>query len=280
MRRVLVYGNSHVAAWQAAWEGWTEARPALDMAFFSLPERIFQRYRFRASGRFAARRSVTAEELDRVRAINAGQVECRPADADIAVCVGLSWAPERAMGFAAMGDAPGGAVGGAPAGGGGDRALFSAGFVEAAFAEACDAVCAEWPVPPRMAGRTVVFGRPIFAETCLRSSHPLYAPWRDAAAFPEAARRFLACYADRLAVRARQVGVDFIGPPPDVAGEGGLTRAGFLAAGGGVVHPDAPDARGDHSHMNSAYGRACIRHLLAHLEGAEARGESAATATP
>ncbi|NBE06463.1 hypothetical protein [Paragemmobacter ruber] len=274
MRRVLVYGNSHVAAWQAAWEGWTEGRPALEMAFFSLPERIFQRYRFRASGRFAARRSVTAEELDRVRAINAGQVECHPADADVAVCVGLSWAPERAMGFAALGDAPG--MG--PAVRDGARALFSAGFVEAAFAEACAETCAAWPLPPRMAGRTVVFGRPIYAETCLRSTHPLYAPWRDAAACPEAARAFLMRYADRLAVRAREAGVAFIAPPPDVAGAGALTRAGYLAAGGGGVNPDAPGARGDHSHMNAAYGRACIRHLLAHLAGAEV-GDESATAT-
>jgi hypothetical protein len=264
MMRVLVFGNSHVAAWQAAWEVWTVGRPPLELTFFSLPERIFQRYRFRASGLFAARRSVTAEELDRVRAINGGTVDCLPAGADMAVCVGLPWAPERAVTFAALGDAP---EGGGSGGGAGQRALFSAGLVQAALEEASAEVVGGWPVPPRMPGRMVVFGRPVYAETCLRSTHRLYAPWREAAVWPEAAGWFLAAYRDCLVARAAAAGIDFLPPPVALSGVGGLTRAAYLAQGGGVVDPADPGARGDHSHMNADFGRACIEHLHRHLVG-------------
>lgn len=259
MMRVLVFGNSHVAAWRAGWDGVAAPVAGVEMGFFSLPEKIFQRYRFRATGLFAPRRSVTADELERVKAINDGQVECDPTGFDVAVCVGAGWAPEQALAFAALGDPPDGC------GGGTGRAVYGPGFLRAALQEACAQTVAGWPVALRTRRRPIVFGRPVYAETCLDSTHRLYAPWHAVAGHPEAAAWFMAAYRDCLTAEAAEKGIEFLAPPDELQGRLGLTRAEFLAEGGGVVDPEAPGVRGDHSHMNAAYGQACIRHLLAHV---------------
>lgn len=257
--RVLVYGNSHVLAWREAWAGMAAEVPGVEMTFFSLPEKIRQRYRVRAKGIFAPRRIVTPDELARVAAMNDGQTSCQPGAADVAVFVGALWYPERAVGFAALGDPPD------ARGPSGERMAFGPGFVQAALDEICAAALGDWQISAGRARRPIVFGRPVYATTCLRASHRLYAPWAAAAAHPEAAAWFAQAHRDRLVAHAAAQGIDFMAPPAELHGDLGLTRAEFLAEGGGIVDPVNPVLRGDHSHMNAAYGRACIRQLLVGL---------------
>lgn len=257
--QVLVYGNSHVGAWRDAWAGMAAEVPGVEMTFFSLPEKIRQRYRFRANGLFAPRRSVTPDELARVGAMNEGRTSAEPSAADVAVFVGAAWYPERAMGFAALGDPPDGR---GPCGG---RMAFGPGFVRAALDERFAAALGEWQIGAGRTRRPIVFGRPVYAETCLRATHRLYAPWAAAAAYPEAAAWFAQAHREGLVAHAAEKGVDFIAPPAELHGDFGLTRAEFLAQGGGVVDPQHPSLRGDHSHMNAAYGRVCIRQFLVGL---------------
>jgi hypothetical protein len=258
--RIMVYGNSHVMAWREAWAGMAAEVPGVEMVFFSLPEKIRQRYRFRATGLFAPRRSVTPDELERVGAMNEGQTSCAPGAADVAVCVGAAWYPERAMGFAALGDPPDAALAS------GGRMAFGPGVVQAALDEASAAALGEWQIGAGRARRPIVFGRPVYAVTCLQATHRLYAPWVAAAAYPEAAAWFAQAHRDRLVAHAAEKGVDFMAPPAALHGELGLTRAEFLAEGGGIVDLQNAALRGDHSHMNAAYGRACIQQLLAGLD--------------
>lgn len=262
--RILVYGNSHVFAWREGWAALKHEVPGVEMAFFGLPERIYQRYRWKGSGLFGPRRSVTPDELDRVGRINQGRTQCEPGGADVAVGVGAVWYPERAMGFAALGDAPDAGFAG------NGRMVFGPGFVGSALEEISGAAFSAWQMGAGRVRRPIVFGRPVYATTCLQSRHRLYAPWAAAVAYPEAAAWFARAHRDRLVAYAAERGVDFIAPPEAVQGDLGLTRAEFLAEGGGVVGPHNPAARGDHSHMNAAYGQACIRQLLAQLGRAEA----------
>ncbi|MBC2834097.1 hypothetical protein H7F16_01170 [Gemmobacter straminiformis] len=254
--RILAFGNSHVGAWREAWEGLYAEFPDIEMDFFSLPEKIHARYRLRATGLFAPRRNVTPAERERVAGIN-GRVECDLSAYDHAVWIGVAWHPERAAELAALGDPY--PVGDAGAG----RPAYGAGFVTAALAQAAEGVAEAWVAVPALRYRPIVFGRPVYAETCLASGHRLYAPWRGAQAHTAALQVFLDSYRAELVRAAAARGFGFLAPPADLSAPTGLTRPACLAAGGGAVDPAAPDARGDHSHMNALYGRRCIAHLLA-----------------
>lgn len=251
--RIIAFGNSHVAAWREAWEGLAAELPAIGIDFFSLPEKIHARYRLRATGLFAPRRNVSQAERDRVAEIN-GRIDCDLSAYDHAVWIGVAWQPERAAELAALGD---------PYPVEGDRAAYSGGFTAAALSEAALAVAGDWSPDPAGRFNPIVFGRPIYAETCLASSHRNYAPWRAAQHHPQAVQAVMAAYRVELARAALARGVTFLAPPDDLSAPTGLTRAACLAAGGGTVDPAAPEARGDHSHMNPLYGRRCIAHLLA-----------------
>lgn len=258
--RILGFGNSHVFAWQSAWEAMRPDMAGVEIDFFALPQGIFRRYRMRANGQFVPRRSVTAEERRRVATIN-GREACDLSAYDRAVWIGADWLPDHALALAAAGDPH-------PLATGPDRPALGAGFVQAALAEAAVGAMADWVADPALPHCPLVFGRPVYAETCLASMHALYAPWRDSAPFAAAARALLEAHVQSLTQAASARGLAFVAPPFDVL-SGVATRAEFLAEGGGVVDPAARGQRGDHSHMNARYGRACIGRLLEHgLAGA------------
>lgn len=255
--RILVFGNSHVAAWSGGWDAVVSERsvPAsVGMEFFALPERIHARYRLRGNGRFTPRHGVTEAERARVQQIN-GRESCDLSAYDLAVWVGAAWMPERALALAAAGDPY-------PLDSGGARPALGAGFLDAALAEAAADVVAGWGDVPALPRLPVIFGRPVYAETCLGSLHANYAPWRAAAPYPQAARMVLAAYAKAVGQAASAKGLTFLSQPDDLLTAAAATPSMLLADGGGVIDPAAPAARGDHSHMNAAFGRRCILHLV------------------
>ena len=258
--RILVFGNSHVGAWKEGWESLSAAHPGLDMTFFGVPEKIHARYRLRANGRFSPRPNVTPEELARVEAIN-GATECRLADHDLSVWVGVDWRPSVPLALAALGDPP-------TSDQTGTRPAYGPGFLATMLDHACQTVIEGWGAAKEVPLRPLLFARPPYAETCLHSLHPLYAPWRASAPFTKSAAWFLATYQSHLQNMALARGLTLLFPPAETLAEGCATRAEFLAAGGGIVDPAEPAARGDHSHMNAAYGALCIRHLLQNLPAA------------
>lgn len=279
--RVLVFGNSHVGAWRDAWDGagqggagqggvgqggvGIDGAEGVEMAFFAVPEKLHARYRLRGKGIFAPRHVVTEEERARARALNGGRDQVDLASYDVAVHVGVAWFPERAAELAALGDPFGVEFGdefGVGFGVGGGRAAYGAGFLDAALDEAAGAVVAGWGIDPNLKRRPFIYGRPVYAETCIASQHRLYAPWRAAAGQPVVAAAFLAMWRARLERVASAQGVRFVAPPAGLGRDWGPTRAEYLVQGGGVVVAGAADARGDHSHMNAAYGRAAIGHFL------------------
>ena len=223
-----------------------------------MPEELHARYRLRATGLFAPRHVVTEEERARARELNGGRDQVDLAGYDLAVRVGAAWLPERAAELAALGD---------PFRVDGGRMAYGSGFLEAALDEAAEAVVAGWGIDPNLKRRPVIYGRPVYAETCLASQHRLYAPWRAAAGQPAVAAAFLAMWRRRLERVAAAHGLRFLAPPDGLGCNWGPTRAEFLAQGGGVVDAAAADARGDHSHMNAAYGRAVIGHFLRQVTG-------------
>lgn len=259
--RILAFGNSHVGAWRDAWAALSPERaglPPVEMDFFALPERIHARYRLRGNGQFTPRHGVTAAERARVQQIN-GRESCDLSGYDHAVWVGAAWMPEHALALAAAGDPY-------PLDSGTGRPALGSGFLAAALHEAATDAVAGWgaghALPPAAPCAPLIYGRPVYAETCLGSLHPNYAPWRDAAPWPRASRMILAAYAAALGRAAAAQGLRFLSQPDDLLTASGATPAAFLAAGGGLVDPAAPAARGDHSHMNAAFGQRCIAHLL------------------
>jgi hypothetical protein len=252
--RILVFGNSHVGAWKDGWDLIASEYPGYILTFFGVPEKIHARYRLRANGRFSPRPNVTEQELARVDGIN-GATDCRLTDHDLSVWVGLDWHPSVPLGMAALGDPP-------QPDWTGTRPAYGPGFVDAAIDQACQSVMEDWSATKEMTLRPFAFARPPYAETCRESLHPLYAPWRASAAYPEATEWFLSVYQSRLKHMAGLRGLTVLFPPTDTLAPGCATRAEYLAIGGGVVDPADPGARGDHSHMNAAYGARCIRHLM------------------
>lgn len=254
MRRVRVFGNSHVLAWREGWAQVAAQWPDVAMTFFALPDKVHSRYLLRGSLDFAPRRTVTPEERARAVAIN-GCEAVTLAGHDLAVWVGLPWQPEAALALAQAGD---------PYPLAGARPALGPGFVAAALDEAADAVLAAWKAETIPAGppRPVLFGRPVYAVTCRGSGHALYAPWRDTQAHGAAAMALLAAHRDRLSARAAALGLDFAVQPFDTLDDAGATQADWLAEGGGMVDPADSAARGDHSHMNAGFGARCIAAVL------------------
>jgi hypothetical protein len=108
--------------------------------------------------------------------------------------------------------------------------------------------------------------RPATAESCLGSTHESFAPWRSLATARDGLIAAFEAFDVALAGTFAKWGLSYLAQPYSTRTETGLTARRFLAEGGGEILHGAEHKRGDHAHMNQAYGAACLPSLLTWLD--------------
>lgn len=256
--KLAVFGNSHVGAWQTAWPEIAPQFPDVDVSFFGVPEMIHRGFRISDDGMFAAP-NLSKESEERLLGINK-KCQLDLSEFDQHVWVGTKWSPEVAISMAITGDIEDAQASENV------RTLYSIPFLDKCMAKAVDGIFSSSNVNLNSAIKPTLFGRPIYAKTCQNSLHHLYEAWRQTKDLEYQRALFLDRYVHLIRERFAKDQHQFLAPPRDLWGHSGATDEAYLAAGGGVVNPKKPNARGDHSHMNASYGARCMKDYLKSLE--------------
>ena len=255
MKTLLFIGNSHLAAVKSAWDAAPPAGYAAE--FFGAPQRAWQKmallpgnqFGLTPGGDYKRQREIT----EQANGISAISLDAR----NIVIMVGAFSAADPMATLLATCDIPDLRETGAPT-------LLS----EPLFARACASMAAACLPEPGWLNRhdltLATQPRPAPADRCMTSSHAQYQSWhalaQTPAGVPDAFALFDAALTDTMAAK----GITYLPQPPATRTAPGLTPARFLADGGGTK-PGQEQRRGDHAHMNAAYGTACVAHILTWL---------------
>jgi hypothetical protein len=252
MIRLLFIGNSHLAALKSAWDA--APPPGIAAEFFGAPQRAWQRmallpdndFGLAPGGDFGRQRKITEQAN--------GKSTVSLADQDAIVIVGGFSAAEAVAALLATCDVVPLRETGAPS-------LLS----DVLFAKACTALAADALPEPgwrnRADAKIAVLPRPATNESCLGSTNDGFQSWHRLATNPNGAAAGFAAFDAALTTALATQGITYLPQPPETRTSFGATARGFLAEGGGVVAGEE-NRRGDHAHMNTAYGAACIGPLL------------------
>lgn len=254
MIRVIVFGNSHVGAWQAAWPEILSSWPNVEVTFFGVPDQIHRRYKIDSDGKFNIE-NASEKDRERVSRING----CDNIDLtkfDRQVSVGTSWVPEAAVKIVETGDPE--MLGHRN----GNRPVYSEPFLYSCLAHSVDSIFRSNEIESDGLVNPTFFARPIYAETCKASTHRWYKHWRSTDGYDVSINKMLDIYEKLIVQRFSEAGLCFLAPPKSLRASSGATAQKYLATGGGIVNPEQPARRGDHSHMNNDYGIACLNSYL------------------
>ncbi len=248
MKRLLILGNSHLVAVKAAWEA--AAPQGFAVEFFGAPQRAWTRMtllpdnRFGVAGDFKRQRQITEQAN--------GKATVSLNHRDIIVLVGGFSAAEPIAELLALCDIPGLRATGA-------ATLLS----EPLFAKACAALAAaQLPESDlHTYAPVLMIPRPAPAETCLTSTNATYQHWHHIAAAPDGIATGFARFDAALTAAMAAKGLTYLPQPQATRTAIGLTHAHYLAPGGGTLQGEEKK-RGDHAHMNQAYGAQVVAQLL------------------
>lgn len=248
MKRVLFIGNSHLAAIKTAWE---QAAPqGYDAEFFGAPQRAWQRMALLPDNMFGLSDQGDYKRQREITEQANGKAQVSLQNRDAIVIVGGFSAAEPLAQLLADCDVTTLRETGAPT-------LLS----EPLFAKSLATLAAQQLPPGWTQPQTALLPRPAQAETCLTSTNSGYAHWHRLAANPmgltDAADLFDAALTATFAAQT----LTYIPQPTETRSATLLTLAQYLAPGGGTQKGDE-QKRGDHAHMNTAYGSACLASLL------------------
>lgn len=254
MPRIAIFGNSHVGAWRDAWPEMAIANPGIEITFFGVPEKIHTRFRVMKTGQFAAWR---ISELERARLIEInGRDHLQLEEYDRHLWVGTKWEPEYAVMVADSGDFDG------MENETSSRPAYSIPFLNAIFELKAGDMLVNSKINFDSEILPDLYGRPIYAETCQSSHHRLYHAWRLTADRGPARVAFLNHYEEVITQYFAKKGLNFFVPPQSLRSDTGATNSEYLASGRGLASLKKPEHRGDFSHMNKAYGAACLQRYL------------------
>jgi hypothetical protein len=255
MTRVLFIGNSHLGAIKLAWEH--AAPKGYEVEFFGAPQRAWMRmahlpdnqYGVPASGDYKRHRDIIEQAN--------GKPAVSLANRDIVIMVGAFSAAEPIAAVLAECDVP-------------DLRETGAAtlLTEPLFAKACATLATDclpfsgWL--NRSDFKLAAMPRPAPADSVLTSTYPPYQPWHVLAANPAGMSDAAALFDAALGAVMAANGVTYIPQPAETLTAIGLTPARFLAAGGGNK-PGEAHKRGDHAHMDTAFGAACVAQTLTWL---------------
>lgn len=265
MTNALFIGNSHLAALKLAWAD--AAPPGVEVTFFGAPKRTWlafaplpgNHYGFDSTGKQRSHRKV-AESLNGV-----GSVALE--DRDAIVLVGEQNAHGKLANLLSICDISGIRETGC-------TTLLS---VEL-FAKCCRAL-AEKALPDAFwwnradLGPIAILQQPAPSETIRASTNRTHWAWNQLAANPIGLSTAHEALDDALTLAFAAKGLTYLRQPPATLTEAGLTQSIFLGDGLGVQE-GSEDGRGDHSHMNHAYGVHCAAHLIPWLTGQGQTGQT------
>lgn len=252
MKRLLFIGNSHLVAVKAAWQ--VAAPGGFDVEFFGAPQRAWMRMGMLPDNSFGV-----AGDFNRQRQITE-QANGKPLvsldDRDILVIVGGFSAVEAMADLLADCDVPDLRDTGAPT-------LLS----EPLFAKACLALAQGELPDPGFHNRppVILVPRPAPAESCLTSTNAGYRHWHRLAAAPVGIAEAFDIFDTALTTAMSAKSLTYLAQAKATRSAIGLTQAQYLAPGGGT-QPGEEKKRGDHAHMNQAYGATVVAQLLTELQ--------------
>jgi len=255
MMRVLFIGNSHLAALRTAWAA--AAPPGIEAEFFAAPHRAFLRMTLQKGNHFGLAPDSEFLRQSKITQEANGKIAVSLAERDIVVLVGAFSAAEKPAGILAGCDVAG---------------MRHSGAATLLSQPLFDSICKDFAVAalPEAGWRDcgakmILLPRPATCATCLASTNPAFAPWHDLARSPLG----VATAFDRNDANMAEVfadhGLNYLPQPTGTRTDFGATATQFLAEGGGVV-TGQEHKRGDHAHMNPAYGAICAQKLLAALQ--------------
>ena len=256
MKRLLFIGNSHLAALKTAWDA--TPHPGFEVEFFAAPQRTYLRMSVMSGNTFGLATEGLSPRQRKIAEATNGKAAVSLTDRDVIILVGGFSAAEAMAQVLCDCDVTGLRETGA-------ASLLSTGL----FAGICQAL-AQAALPDaawhhRKDAKILLIPRPATCETCLASTYPGFQPWHKLAANPAGALPGFAAFDTALANVATDHGLTYLPQPIATRSPAGLSTRAYLAEGGGIT-PGEDHKRGDHAHMNAAYGRAALEPLLVWLD--------------
>lgn len=254
MTRIVIIGNSHVAALKVGWDEIAAEHPDLDVDFFTAPGRWFRRFRLSEGLRFG----LTPEQVAQPDAIldPSGRAFIELSEADCVVWAGYHWPYDAVADLLCEYDVDG---------------LRETKASQILSRPAFDAFCAsiaEPLVPPPewrdwRKPQLIVLPAPLRSEDCLKNRSGRFRRFHVLAGKSAGAREaFLAFWDDLAAVLARH-GIGLVTQPPETMLPSGLTELRFTRGARRILVPDAESE--DVTHMNGEYGKLQLRAIFARL---------------
>lgn len=255
MKRLLFIGNSHLAAVKLAWD---QAPPSgYQTEFFGVPQRAWQRMTLLPDNQFGLPSDSDYKRQRDITVAANGKAAVSLTNRDVVILIGTFSAADSMAALLADCDIPDLRETGAPT-------LLT----EPLFASACTALAQSCLPEPGWLNRTdfklAAMPRPAPADSVLTSTYPAYQPWHQLARNPTGLPEAFALYDAALTTLMAAKSLAYIPQPPETRTATQLTPAHFLAPGGGTK-PGEDHKRGDHAHMNAAYGAACVAQILTWL---------------
>lgn len=256
--RIIVLGNSHVAALKVAWDGMAADHPGIDLDFFAAPGLHFRKFKLLDGLRFGL--PAEARGPDEVLDIS-GRAVIDLASADHVVLAGWLWPMNDLADLMRDFDIDGLREVGAP------RALSRAAF---------DAVCQgfavrlspgpEWRNWTRP--RLVLLPAPMRSSDCLRSATTRFQAMKALGQDGTGGRDVICSFMDTLAQTLRGIGIDLVAQPPETLLPSGFTDPCYSRGSRSII--DAASKRtDDFTHLNDVFGRLHLSEVLERLGLAE-----------
>lgn len=259
MTRILVTGNSHVAALKLGWEALPPAvRAGVSVDFFAVRDPLFQSFDFTGPDRFGlpdAGAPAQAEAAEITRRFN-GATEVSLAGYDLVALAGHNFGFRKFLN-AITGHRIEGML---PL----KRAHTLSEPALAAFAdEMIDAFMPPAGWLDRVRPRVVAIARPRHSERGTVETPGVRLPvhFRLPARNPDAYRALHAFYDARVVARLARHGIAWLEQPPETLTAAGLTRAEF-SRDAPILGTARDHDETDLAHMNADYGALCMAALL------------------
>jgi hypothetical protein len=227
MMNLIILGNSHVGAWREAWPELAPDYPNVNITFFGIPEIVHQRFRINDNGLFSDLK-IADDQRKRLIKIN-GFDHVQLQEYDRHLWVGINWKPESAVMIAASGDPD--TIEGAST----SRPAYSKPFLDAIFELQAADILMGSKINLDSKLRPVMHPRPIYAEECQSSLHPIYDAWRDTSDKGPARSATLRHYEDIVVEYFSKYGVGFVPSPSSLRSRSGATQSKYLSVGVGIA---------------------------------------------
>ncbi|WP_424927703.1 hypothetical protein [Amaricoccus tamworthensis] len=255
MTRVLILGNSHVAALKLGWESLAKNHSDVDVQFFAAPCAMFRRIKLDKKGVLglsAAHRN-DQHSIKTLEKLN-GTLSVTPGDYDAVIWAGHAWyrhiVPSFLREFSIDGVRE-------------TDAMHR--MSETAYKNMCMSLSERFAPGGRWKrycrDKLWIAPHPIQSESIIKSTDAEMERWRQAGAQGKGFRQALDIYFSQFENMLTNRNIGYIGQPEETLSDTGLSKEAFSSGStrlkGGDKHGDE-----DYSHMNRDFGEIMIRLIM------------------